>query len=121
MICWSMPFPSADLVLGGRLLLIVRSRSRPTVDNSAVPGLPRRCEFVDVAQAAIEDRRDSLVGFGALLGLVGVDWVGHEAPNHALGGEISALEFAGVVNGAGRARLTAKPEVHALDYIDIEL
>src|SRR5215469_17535483 len=78
-------------------------------------------ELVDVAHAAIQDRRDSRIGLRALLGLVGQHRFLNEPPNQTLQRIVGTFEFGRMMDRSGRTRLTAQPAIHALGDVNIEL
>src|SRR5260370_27001242 len=77
--------------------------------------------LIEVGHAAIENWRDLRVGLRPLLGLVRHHRVLDEAANQALERIVGAFELGRMMDRAGRARLAAKPAVHALCDVDVEL
>src|ERR1700676_3207136 len=77
--------------------------------------------LIEVSHAAIQNRRDLRIGLGALLGLVRHHRVLDEAANQTLERIVGALELGRMMDRAGRARLAAKPAIHALCDVDVEL
>src|SRR5258708_6756467 len=77
--------------------------------------------LIEVGHAAIENWRDLRIGLRSLLGLVRDHRILDEAANQTFERVISAFELRRMMNRAGRAWLAAKPAVHALCDVDIEL